>query len=258
MGDRRMIEPAKDGQVTQNQLQQEPVSEPAISNQQQQEPQEPATKDDNIVITKAEYEAKLAQARKDEKDKLYKTYAQIKEELRIKNEELAKFKAAEEEAAKKAEEERLAKLTEQERMREEINKASARVEQLTSAFTSLQKETEEKLKLKELELLKERLISEARGQLIPELVSGNSEEELLQSVEKAKQRYLQLREDIVKDVEKLKTKPIEPSTIATETPQTRITPPQTTQQQPTAKDIFSMTPEEFKQYKEKELNAFGL
>ncbi len=51
------------------------------------------------------------------------------------------------------------------------------------------------LRKRDLAILRERLIADSRGEIIPELVQGNSEEELHKAAESAKVRYKEIVEN---------------------------------------------------------------
>ena len=80
-------------------------------------------------------------------------------------------------------------MSDDERRDEAIQKANRELEQLNTAFDVLKRETEEKLRQKDLEIYRERLITKANGKVIPELVTGNTVEELDESFKKAVDRF---------------------------------------------------------------------
>lgn len=218
------------------------------------------------IPTQAEIDAKIAvaveEAKKEaaaaEKKKLYDSLKKKDDELsslRSKAEELEKLEAA---RAQKAEEERKAKLSDEEKKAEAIANANLKVEQLTTAFSKLKEETQASLKAKELELLRKDLIAEAGGKIIPDLVKGSTEDELRESVEKAKARYQQIVDEVAKDIKPTTTPDDEIPTRTTEVPhQKKTTIPRDTSE-PNADEVLQMTPEKFREYKENTLKKFGV
>lgn len=155
---------------------------------------------DKITITKEELQKQIDEAAKKaasetaqiEKDKLYKTLEVRAQEIESYKSELAKFKEKDAEVAKQKEAERVAALSEQERIKETIQRQAEEVEKVKMAFGQLQKETETKIRNKDLELYREKLILSANGEVIPELVAGNTEAEIAASLDRAKVRYKEI------------------------------------------------------------------
>jgi len=78
-------------------------------------------------------------------------------------------------------------------LRETINTLQDEKKNLNTAFDNFKADFAEQLRKKDLEAYKQQRIAEAGGLLIPELVNGNSIEEIDLSIEKAKQRYAEIR-----------------------------------------------------------------
>lgn len=202
-----------------------------------------------------------SEAAKAEKDKLYDSLKKKDDDLLKAQNELSKFREEKAKREEEAEKRRLAKLSEEERQKELIEKSNQRVEQLETAFTALQQETQEILRKKDLELIRKDLIAEAKGEIIPELVSGDTPEELKESVEKAKVRYKEL---VAKVSEKVNTGPSQTpdnqdaKSIVTETPhQRKPIPTDDSASKVTAEDIFKMDDNQFQEHKESILKRYG-
>lgn len=140
------------------------------------------------------FEDLILKARKEEKDKLYPQITKLKEENQAKTARINELLIAVAEANESVK----AKDT-------ELNKVKATVENNTAVNDEVVKlqnkiiELETELANKEgevktikLETFKKEKIAEAQGQLIPELVVGNTEEEIANSIEVAKARYAEI------------------------------------------------------------------
>lgn len=137
------------------------------------------------------FEDLILKARKEEKDKLYPQITKLKEENQAKttriNEllisvaeanELVKVKDAELNKVKTTVDNNTA-------VNDEVVKLQNRVIELEADLANKDKE----VSTIKLNTFKKEKMSEANGQLIPELVVGNTEEEILASIEIAKTRY---------------------------------------------------------------------
>lgn len=136
------------------------------------------------------YEQLVAQARKEEKDKLYPKITELKNTIgerdKTINELMLSLGGKEAEISK---------------LKSELDKAnsgvanSEEVTNLQTTITQLRKELEESKKQCidiELDYYKKAKIAEAGGKLIPELVAGTTKEEIDQSVENSMKRYLEI------------------------------------------------------------------
>lgn len=221
--------------------------------------------EEKVVLTPKELEDRLEAVRKDaakkaaqtEKDKMYKTVAEKEDALKRAEKELEEFRKKDADLSAKAEEERKAKLTDQQRVDEELKKASAKVEQVETAFALLRKETSEQIKKKDLEVLREKIIADAGGKIIPELVTGNSIEELEASSVKAVSRYEEITANATKGLQKPSVNQSSNSHL-NETPnQTRMTSPE--QEKPvSAEEVRNMDAVTFQQRKEEILKKYGV
>lgn len=97
-------------------------------------------------------------------------------------------------------------LNEQEELRTEVQRLSETVAEL-----------KKDIRRKELDLFKERALKEAGDELILDLVSGETEEEILSSIEVAKQRYQEIVEKAISKKPKVEvpkpTNPQQPKSI---------------------------------------------
>jgi len=77
-------------------------------------------------------------------------------------------------------------------LREQLEKLATEKKDIENNFNSFRTEITTKLEQERLATLKANLIASAGGKIIPELVSGNTEEEIKLSVERAKQRFTEI------------------------------------------------------------------
>lgn len=181
-----------------------------------------------------------------EKTKLYDTIATLKKENSDIQEKLKIYDSKKLEEDKKLDEERKAKMNPNEVIDEQIKKANLEVEQLKFAFQKLQEETDNKLKQKDVELFKEKLIATANGEIIPELVVGTTMEEVSASFEVGKKRFLEIKGQVSKEIETVTTQQSK-TTVSQETPQTK---------KPITKDLKELSAEEVKNLSQAEFNKY--
>ena len=176
--------------------------------QQGQQGDNKATKkDDPKPSGSVNFEDLIAKARKEERDKLYPELNKYKEKVNNlmlviaeRDSEIADLKKELEEVKKEN-----AKLQENVEKGVKTNKT---ISELTATISVLERQLEE-LQTKydadvtalKLEAFKKEKIAEAGGELIPELVTGNSEEEIIASIELAKQRYQEIIQKAVQNVQ---------------------------------------------------------
>ena len=146
-----------------------------------------------------ELDSHVNKARKDEKDKLYpdieaqKTkISDLQVRLREANEKIDTLKAKNPnmnpDPAAKTENDKL--VAEVESLKATLNTIQTKTDEAIAAALNRQKaEFDSILSTKDLESYRNRMIAEAGGKIIPELVNGNSREEVDAAVAKAKQRY---------------------------------------------------------------------
>ena len=138
----------------------------------------------------------VQKAVKTEKDTLYQTIEHHKAKADEAQKALADAKAQLEAATKtegtgsKEAMEAQAKIAALETSLTELKDTTKRLlEEQSANFNSV-------LQKKDLEVKKEKLIADAKGEIIPDLVSGETEEELIASVERAKTRYKEVVAEI--------------------------------------------------------------
>ena len=126
-------------------------------------------------------------------------------------------------------------INEQEELRTEV-------QQLSETVAELKKD----IRRKELDLFKERALKEAGDELILDLVSGETEEEILSSIELAKQRYQEIVEKATSKKPKVEvpkpTNPQQPKSI----------------KQLTAQEIAKMSPKEWAEHRDMVKKQLGL
>lgn len=156
---------------------------------------------------------------------------------------------------------RQANMTEEQKKNELLNTALTRVDQLTTAFKMLETETNKKITEKDLELHKKDIIASAQGAIIPEMVFGNSLEELNANAEKAKARYSEIVSKATQNITTTTASNTEPSKKDNLSPTPHQKLPEQTPAEEfnyTAKDLLAMDPKKFVDEKEKILAKYGL
>jgi DNA repair exonuclease SbcCD ATPase subunit len=145
----------------------------------------------NGGITAEELERRLAAARQEEKAKLYPDIERAKAELKKKEQELADLKTALEtarEGSQRAQtlEEKIAQMSTQ-----IANQTTQFSKALDDALENQRKENEEQRRKDRLAAKREGLLK-ATSELIPEMVTGETPEELDASFERAKAKYKEI------------------------------------------------------------------
>lgn len=186
----------------------------------------------------------IESARKQEKDKLYKTLEQREREAK---ELEAKLK----EANKAIEEFQQQNLTFEERIQLEIQKVKEEQQALVEQLRREKEEAEKQARQKHLEAYKAAKLREAGEEIIPELVGGNSEEEIDRSIELAKAKYQEIAQKFAAQAKQQQQQEFK-QTFSTKAPSS-------SQIQPlTAEEIRRMTPEEYAKNRERILEAYRL
>lgn len=186
------------------------------------------------------YEDLVRDARKQEKDKLYPQIEKLKldkndlllvvgerdEEIKKLTKELAKYKETNGKLSKDLEDG-----TKTNKTVSELTLKISQLEKLLEDATSNHEATLSKIKL---DSFKEKQIASANGELIPELVVGETEEEISASIELAKQRYAEIREQAMSGVQMPYTNPgVSASTLNADS----------------LVDVTKMTHEEYSEYR---------
>ena len=117
-----------------------------------------------------------------------------------------------------------------------VQEQALTISQLEQELENLQAQYETDVQSLKLTSYREKQIALAGGEIIPELVTGNTEEEINASIELAKQRYVQIQEQALASVQMPKS--VNPS--VTQLSQNALK---------SVEDIASMTPAEWAEYR---------
>ena len=138
----------------------------------------------------------INQVRNDEKTKLYGKIDSLKKEREDSQAQIEKLKSAlkniEEASGKKEEMNK----TEMEQLINQVGGLTKEIENLNSARIADKVEAEKITRQLQLSAYKKDIINSAGGKIIPEMVSGNSEEELDISAIQAKKKYQEIVESV--------------------------------------------------------------
>lgn len=188
------------------------------------------------------FEELIAKARKEEKDKLYPQIEKLKESNNSHLLVIAE-RDKEIETLKKERDQYKAQAEKLEKDQTDGTKANTKVSELTSEnaklqrdLDALQKKYDNDINTVKLNAYRDKKISEAQGALIPELVTGTTEEEINASIEVAKQRYAEIQASAYQGIQMPKANPV----------QTAIT-----QQTVSDVDIANMSMEEWAEFRKK-------
>lgn len=139
-----------------------------------------------------DFESLIAKARKEEKEKLYPEIAKLKEEAEKKvarvNELLLAIGQKDEIISQKDKEIKELKSGSKKTESQEVQELKIQIADLENKLA----EKDGEISTIKITSYKERKIAEAGGEIIPELVSGMSEEEIDLAIEKAKERYKEI------------------------------------------------------------------
>jgi chromosome segregation ATPase len=208
-------------------------------------PQTPPVSDTDLIKNPA-VRSLVEAARKQEKDKLYKT-------MDAKDEQIKTLAGRIEELEKQLSEKESVNMDEVKELKETINLMQQQQADLLKALSDQKEEAErekaeqaEARRKAELKAYREAKLREAGDELVVELVKGDTEEEIDQSIESAKQKYL----EIVAKVEGAR----KPESRANNTP--RVTNPSSNPTQAmTVDQIRNMSREDFAKNREAILKA---
>jgi hypothetical protein len=163
-----------------------------------------AKKDDkssDVEAWKKAYEDEVREKiRKEEKDKLYKSFEKYKEDAKTA-----------EEARKTAEEKlrdyEISKLSAEEQATLKLQQLEESNTRLQEQMTALVEEANTKISTLQLELVKKEVLGKYGDEIIPALVSGSTIEEIMESAENAHREYVSIRErELAKAKEVVKPK----------------------------------------------------
>lgn len=157
-----------------------------------------ATEAEKQGLSDDEVNARVEKARQEEKDKLYPQIQELKagikelqDHIRAERDEKDRMKR---EAEEEAERRRVAKLSENEKQTELLKKLEEQLREQNDERERFRKELEQRDQKDRLTRYRESQIKLAGDEILPELVSGNSEEEIDRSIEIAKARYKELED----------------------------------------------------------------
>lgn len=153
------------------------------------------------------FEDLIAKARKDERDKLYAQIEKVKKDkndlLLVVGERDKEIDSLKRKLAKTTSD--LTKVTKEvetgSRTNKTVQELTLTISQLESQLEEVQVKYETDMQGLKIQSYKERAIALAGGEIIPELVSGSTEEEIDNSIESAKKRYNQIQEQAMSKVQ---------------------------------------------------------
>lgn len=192
------------------------ATQQSVAQPVQQQVQQPVTRPAVQPVQQIPYEQLIAQARKEEKDKLYPQINELKasnQALIQKNNDLM-LQVGTKEA-------KIQELTAQLETAqanvsdsEEVKTLKAEIETLKTENGTLKAEIEQG----KLQSVKDEEIAKYKGAIIPELVTGTTKEEIAESAKKSNERFLELTGGVV------------PGAQQQQVAQPQVTQPQATQQ----------------------------
>ena len=167
--------------------------------------------DGDTGFTQEQVDEMLKKARQEEKDKLYGEIEALKEKNKKLStevtEKISKISNLEssvtdletkvEEITGKLED---AKTTAKSSKDKEVQKLTDTIKDLTTKIDNIEKDGEERVRKLNLEIFKKEEILKAGDEIIVELVTGNTEEEITASIEKAKEAYIKIKEKTLSGV----------------------------------------------------------
>ena len=147
-------------------------------------------------LSEEEVTQRIEAARKQEKDKLYKEIEGLKSSVSTLTElaeaERKAKETAEQTARNAAEEERQKSLTAEEKLAEKLNTLEEKLVKEAEERQNLRRELQEVELQRELDEYRNRILNEAGDEIIHELVTGNSKEDIDRNAAIAKDKYTQL------------------------------------------------------------------
>ena len=138
----------------------------------------------------------LEKVRKEEKSKLYPQIDHLKKSIdqlqREKEALVTKISSAQEDEKRKGD----AKLSETQRIQQQMSEISSQNAILNAKLETMQEESQQAIADAQLDAYRSRKLVEAGGELIPELVFGNSEAEIDAAIIASRQRYHEMKTSI--------------------------------------------------------------
>lgn len=159
----------------------------------------------NSQIVNYGIEHLVEKARADEKAKLYPQIEKLKKEkneaISLVSERDKKIKELENQVAE------LQKSNDGKVDNKQVTELNVTISALENQLAELQAKYDNDVQSLTVKNIAEREIAKANGQIIPELVTGNTEEEILANVELAKQRYQEIQASALRGVQLPKANP---------------------------------------------------
>jgi|SRR5690554_724393 len=186
----------------------------------------------------------IQSARKQEKDKLYKTLEQKEKEAKEFQEKLAQAQ----ETLKQYESENLSF---EEKMQIELEKVKAEQQALVQSLQAEKEKAEQEARKNRLEAYKAEKLRLAGDELIPELVGGETEEEIDQSIERAKAKYQEIASKFEAQVQAKKTQEVKETFTASAPSSSNVQPL-------TREEISRMSAEEYAKNRDRIMEAMRL
>jgi hypothetical protein len=189
--------------------------------------------------------SEIEKARKQEKDKLYAKMKELEDKNKLFEDFLNKEKQKAEEYAQQLERQKQMQMSEEERIKQTVSKLVEQNDTLSKQLEEVARNAQEKLRESELRAYKAQALAKSNV-LIPELVSGNSVEEIDQAIRFAKEKEQQIlkqaEERVRQEVVSTLPKPSQSATIPDNTSAVLIDPRK-------KYEIANMKSEDFAKYK---------
>lgn len=189
--------------------------------------------------------SEIEKARKQEKDKLYAKMKELEDKNKLFEDFLNKEKQKAEEYAQQLERQKQMQMSEEERIKQTVSRLVEQNDTLSKQLEEVARNAQEKLRESELRAYKAQALAKSNV-LIPELVSGNSVEEIDQAIRFAKEKEQQIlkqaEERVRQEVVSTLPKPSQSATIPDNTSAVLIDPRK-------KYEIANMKSEDFAKYK---------
>jgi hypothetical protein len=192
----------------------------------------------------------IKKTREDEKKKLYDTLEKLKSDLNERSSFIDQLKIEKDRALEEEKKKRDAAMSETEKLQLQITQLTEKLDLIGNEHIKTRTELEDRIRKKELDLLKKDIIVEHRGSIVESLIRGDSEEELLQSLETAKQEYSSIVES-VKNQQKDNLQTVAKNNAPKPTSNQNII-----QQSSNDKDISSLNREDLEKRKREEVSKY--
>lgn len=176
----------------------EVIEEKPVEEEKKKEEPKNTEKEELIEALRKEFAEKI---RKEEKDKLYPTMEKYKKELQEKEE-------ANKALAAKMKEYEDSHLSGEEKIQKQLQELLDANDQLSKQLENVSSEAAKEIYSIQLDAAREKALAKYGNDIIPEMVSGSTIEEIYQSAEKANSVYLQIKAKAEEDA-KAKSKTVQ-------------------------------------------------